>query len=98
MMSAVPRNSRTMLPMYAKRSEQMSCAIMGLRSLVLKDQVHHDIAKGLCSFALSGLVSRFHLYPGRAPWAAICRRFAANQLWYRSLREGCDGYNDAADR
>lgn len=36
MISAVSRSSRTMPPRYAKRSERMSGAIRGLRSLVLK--------------------------------------------------------------
>ena len=56
----------------------------GLTQLGAEDQVHHDIAEGLCqvSFTLSGLAPALRHDPGLAPWAALRRRFAANRLWY----------------
>jgi len=68
----------------------------GQTQLGAEDQVHDDIAASLrhVSFALSGLVPGLRRYPGLAPWAAICRRFAADRFWQRSLREQCDGYHN----
>jgi hypothetical protein len=98
MISAVQRSSRTIPPRYAKRSERISGAIRGLRSLVLKIRCTTTLPQVCATFLspLQGLSLRLHHYPGLAPWAAIYRRFAANRLWRRRLREGCDGYHNAA--
>jgi hypothetical protein len=44
-----------------------------------------DLFDRLLSAAPPGLVARSSTYPGLAPWAAFCRRFAAGLGWVRLI-------------
>src|SRR5271155_6277614 len=98
MIRAVPRSSRTMpAAQVSEKARTNVWTNKGQTQLGAEDQVHDDIAASLrhVSSALSGLAPGLRRYPGLAPWAAICRRFAANRLWGRQSQRGCDEYHNA---
>src|SRR5271155_1303167 len=100
MISAVPRNSRTMPPRYAKRSERMSGPIRGCRSLVLKIRCTTTLPQVWATFLspLQGLFPDRTVTQGLRPGLQSCAASRLVELSALRRRGGCDECHNAGGR